>query len=223
MVTLRAGLTNSWRRSRRGLWPKAVMSRLTDALDALVRDLRMFDEVVAIVLFGAYARGDYGRKSDVDLLLLVCPSLRQSIDDLRRAMVRAAVDVEAHSHLPMHLVPLVADASSPENLGPDLLHAIVSDGVVLFAEASALAALQPEGLAPWVVVRFTSKDVPASQAVHLSRRLHGRGGKGGILKPPALELGRGALLVPASQADSLRAALDETGANYDIIPIWRAV
>ena len=176
---------------------------------------------MALALFGSYARGDYGRKSDVDLLVLVGPMRDRSFDDLGHKVAQVVIDVEVSFHLPMHLAPLVAEVASPQRLGPDLLHAIWSDGIVLFAEAAALAALQPNGLAPWVVVRFSSANVPASQAVRLSRRLHGRDGKAGILVPPAIELGRGALLAPARQAQALREALDEAGATFDVVSVWR--
>jgi len=40
--------------------------------------------------------------------------------------------------------------------------------------------------------------------------------------PTTIELGRGALLAPAGQALALREALDEAGARYDAIEVWRS-
>lgn len=223
MATRPAGSTSSWQRLRRGPWPEAVAARLAEALDAVARELRRIDGVAALVLFGSFARGEQGRKSDVDLLVLARPGPGRSLDDIGREVSRFMLDAETAFRLPMHLPPLVADAGAPESLGADLLHAIWSDGVVLFAEAAALAALRPADLSPWVVVRFSSSGRPRHEAVRLSRRLHGRGDRPGIVAAPAVELGRGALLVPASQARALREALDEAGATYDAIDVWRAV
>jgi hypothetical protein len=38
---------------------------------------------------------------------------------------------------------------------------------------------------------------------------------------PGLDLARGAAFVPADQARAVRDALDDAGASYDIIPVWR--
>jgi hypothetical protein len=43
----------------------------------------------------------------------------------------------------------------------------------------------------------------------------------GIIRPPSIVVGRGALLVPGSQQQAVRNALDAVGASYDVIPVWR--
>src|SRR5207245_1226964 len=130
------------------------------------------------------------------LLILARRTADRSPDDVRGQIVRITLDAETTHRLPMHLTPLVADADMPGELGPDLLHALWSDGVVLFAEAAALVLLQPTGLSPWTVVRFSAAGLPAHKGVRLSRRLHGRGQRIGLVIPPAVELARGALLLP---------------------------
>lgn len=98
-----------------------------------------------------------------------------------------------------------------------------TDGVILYGEASALAMLQPGGLAPWRVARFSLQGTPPRERVRLARRLHGTRGKPGIIRLPGLNLARGAAFVPADQARAVRSALDDAGAAYDIIPVWREV
>jgi hypothetical protein len=41
--------------------------------------------------------------------------------------------------------------------------------------------------------------------------------------PPAVVLGRGAVLLPAAQTPPVRDLLDRTGATYDVVPVWRPV
>ena len=125
--------------------------------------------------------------------------------------------------LPMHLAPVIAAAERPSALGPDLLHAIWTEGVVLYARAGLIARLQPDGLAPWTLVRFSVARARPSERVRLSRRLHGVGERPGLLRPPALTLGPGVLLLAAGQQQAVRAALDDAGASYDLWPIWREV
>jgi hypothetical protein len=121
----------------------------------------------------------------------------------------------------MHLAPLVASVERPDEWGPDLLHAIWSEGIVLYARAGLLARFRPPGLAPWTLARFSAAKSAPTDRVRLSRRLHGSGKRPGIIRPPALALGPGVVLVPGHMQQILRDALDESGATYDLFPIWR--
>lgn len=219
-ATPRRGSTSFWRGLKRGPWPPEVVERLVHALDALVHRLRGDAEVVGVVLFGSYARGEFGRKSDVDLLILFEGEEPPERAEIGRAALRTCGEIETEYRLPMHLAPLLASVDRASDLGPDLLHAIWTDGLILYADASALARLQPPGLAPWVAIRFTTVRLSPSERVRLSRLLHGFGSRPGLVQPPGLVLGKGALLVPGAQQKGLRDALDTVGASYDLFPLW---
>ncbi len=88
-------------------------------------------------------------------------------------------------------------------------------------QAAALATLQTGELAPWNVVRFSLHQARPRERVRLARRLHGRPGRPGVIRLPGLDLARGAAFVPADQARAVRTALDDAGATYDMIPVWR--
>lgn len=187
----------------------------------LAHRLRARDDVVGLLVFGSSARGEFGRASDVDLLVLLAGGAPAERDDAGRAVLRVVGEIETELRLPMHLAPLLASVRHPEELGADLLHDLWRDGVVLYAEAAALAHLQPRGLTPWTLFRFSAAKAAPHERVRLSRRLHGLSGRPGLVRPPALTLGRGALLVPASLEQAVRDALDEAGAVYDPISVWR--
>jgi predicted nucleotidyltransferase len=222
-VTSLASSTSFWRRLRTGPWGKPVVERVEAALDAIVRRLRTDNAIRAIVLFGSYSRGDFGRRSDIDLLVLIESGSGEQLAAARERAIEAISEVESEARLPMHIAPLVADARDVEGLGETLLHEVWTDGIVLYGEASSLAGLRPEGLAAWSVVRFSLQGTLSKERVRLARRLHGAGGKPGIIRLPGLNLARGAAMLPAEQARAVRAALDDAGATYDIIPVWRDV
>ena len=221
-ATLRRGSTSFWHSLKHGPWPEPVIDRLIGALDALVQRLRASREVAGLILFGSYARGDFGRKSDVDLLILFEAVASPETAAAGRAAIRQVGEVELEARLPMHLAPLLASVEQPETLGADLLHDIWRDGQVLYARAAALAFLQPDGLTPWALIRFSAARASPRERVRLSRRLHGMAGRPGLVHPPSLTLGPGTLLVAASQAQAVRTALEEAGAAYDVLPVWRA-
>ena len=142
----------------------------------------------------------------------VAQRIEAALDEfVRRLRYDAAVEVESAHRLPVHLAPLIAEVGKLEELGTALLHEILTDGIVLFGQASALASLQPGGLAPWNVVRFSLQGTPARERVRLARRL------------PGLNLARGAAFLPTDQTRAVRSALEEAGADFDILPVWREV
>jgi predicted nucleotidyltransferase len=223
MVTRQAGSTSFWQKLRRGLWPESVAERIEAALDTIVRRLRCDEAVAGIVVFGSYARGDFGRSSDLDLLVV----LRQIADVVRQEAERRVTSVigeaETALRLPVHLAPLIVASENPEELDPAILHEIWTDGIILYSELARLAVLQPRGLAPWNVIRFSLDNVVPRDRVKLARRLHGTSDRPGIIRLPGLNLARGAAFVPAQQARAIRDILDEVGATYDLLPVWRDV
>ena len=173
------------------------------------------------MLFGSYARGDFGRSSDVDVLVLLDGTALTERTDAHASAAKLVNQVEFEFRLPMHLAPLVANAEHPEVWGSDLIEAIWSEGVILYARAGVLARFRPPGLAPWMLARFSVAAAPPADRVRLSRRLHGVGKRPGLIRPPALALGPGVVLVPGHLQQALRDALDDAGATYDLFPIWR--
>jgi predicted nucleotidyltransferase len=187
----------------------------------LVARTREIDGVQAIMLFGSYARGDQGRKSDVDLLFLVSGEGRVEARSSTKAILETVGSLESEYSLPMHLAPLVLDVNSRKEMGDELIENLASDAVVLFGSLPALLKVQPQKLTRWTLYRYRLPQDKPSASVKLSRRLHGYRGRSGLITPPALVLGRGALLIPAGLSQKVTQVLDECGATYDPIEIWR--
>ncbi|HEV8638666.1 MAG TPA: nucleotidyltransferase domain-containing protein [Chloroflexota bacterium] len=218
MATRLTGSTSTSRRSRPGPWPDDVLSRLDDALDALAATSRATDGVAALILFGSFARGDFGRRSDADLLALVVGGADATA---AAVLTRAVADAETRFRLPMHLTLVVQDAAAPGALDPGLLHNVWTDGVVLHAQAAVLAQMRPAGLVPWTLVRYAITRLPPADRTRLMRRLHGRGGRPGLVQPPAVVLGPGVVLVPPEHRRAVLGALEEAGAVVDAVRVWR--
>lgn len=215
--------TSFWTPSRNGPWPEATIVRLRQALDAITAAVRTEPDVLALVMFGSYARAHHGRRSDLDLLVLFPGRALPDRSPVAARIRRLIGEAEAAHRLPIHLAPLLAAIEDRATLTNELMYEIWRDGIVLHARSSALALLRPEGLAPWAIFRYSARG-SASDRVRLSRKLHGLNrSRGGVIRPPGLTLARGAVLVPVAHEQEVRAALDEVGATYDHIPVWREV
>ena len=219
-----------WQSLRRGPWSKHVTQRIERALEGLSIQLSALDGLAAVVVFGSYARAEAGRTSDLDLFILFHSGKQQ------RAQSSAALGLVSHAEsdwrLPVHFVPFLAACDELELVGDLLLHAITTEGVVLYGRLAALTRLDPRQPSPEVIVTFSLADAPAATRMRLNRRLHGyvamrtRDGKRqrvrypGLIAPPAHSLGSGVFMMPGEQWLRVRDVLDESGATYTKINVW---
>jgi len=186
--------------------------------------------MVALIVYGSYARGEAGRQSDLDLLVLF-----EDANQLQRhnaEALRLISQVETEARLPVHISPLLASLDHLEELGDDLIHALSSEGVILYGHLAALTRLLPQGYTPAVLITFSLKDATPAARMRLNRRLHGytawreKGGRRervtypGLITPPARSLGPGVLLVPGERRTAVIEVLADAGATYTETPVW---
>ena len=225
-------MTSFWKSLNRGPWGEHAAHRIEDVLEALSVRLASLDGVVALIVYGSYARGEAGRQSDLDLLVLF-----EKAEQMRRQEKEAlslASRAESEGRLPVHVSPLLASLDDLGGLGDDLVHAIASDGIVLYGQLSTLSRFVPGQPTPAVIVTFSLPGASTAERMRLRRRLHGytawreRSGQRqrvtyvGLITPPARVLGSGVLLVPGERRSVVLRVLDEAGATYTETSVWLA-
>ena len=117
-------------RSRDPLARTHLTAREKRAVAAFVRELRaaLGDELVRVTLFGSKVRGDGGRASDVDLLVLLRTKDRRA----EQAVFKLVVDVELVTDTP--LAPIVYSRrryDRNKRLGSPFIAAVEREGVAL--------------------------------------------------------------------------------------------
>lgn len=93
--------TNFWTRLRRGPWPEPTLARLESALDSINCALRAEPEFLGLLVFGSYARGDFSRKSDVDLLVLFPGAGERERSPVAARIRKLVSEAETAHRLPM--------------------------------------------------------------------------------------------------------------------------
>jgi len=203
---------------------------MANALATLATRLSSQPGLVALIVYGSYARGEAGKRSDLDLLILFDQA--RQFQAREKEVLALVSQIETDARLPVHIAPLLAALDQLDALGDDLLHAIASEGVVLYGQLAALSRFAPNGHKPAVIITFSLKDAAPAVHMRLNRRLHGytawREIKGqrkrmtysGLITPPARSLGGGVLLVPGERRAAVIAALAEAGAAYSETAVW---
>lgn len=186
--------------------------------------------MVALMVYGSYARGEAGRRSDLDLLILFAEA-----EQLRRhekEVLGFISQAESEGRLPVHISPLLASLDGLGEMGDDLVHAIATEAIILYGQLSTLTRFVPQQPSPATIITFSLPDARSAVRMRLNRRLHGyaawrtRNGQRrrvtypGLITPPARSLGPGVLLVPGERRSAVREALDEAGAIFTETGVW---
>lgn len=184
-------------------------------IELLGRDLGSLKGVVAVILFGSYARGDYDEGSDVDLLIVFKDrkSLETSFSEVTEQIGKRSFLVMA---IRMTIVEL---KSSP------LLRSVLLDGRVLSAHRS----FDPQKVAefvPYALVTYDLRSLERGDKVKFAHELFGRrSGKylyGGMLKKiGGYRLGGNCIMIPKANLYKLKEFLHTRSVSYYIRYVWQ--
>ncbi|MFC1530103.1 nucleotidyltransferase domain-containing protein [Gemmatimonadota bacterium] len=170
-------------------------------INKLVQILKSIEGVEAAIVYGSIARGDYGPRSDIDVLIIVNTSDTADI----------AQDILAGLQLNRTVQPLIRTQAQLEESDSGLMKNIFMEGEVLFARkplSVPVAAIL--NLRPWVLYTFKLTDLPQKEKARFNRQLYNssnQGRAGGALGDAGgRKLARGCVMVPAvarKQIDTL--------------------
>jgi predicted nucleotidyltransferase len=111
---------------------RAELNIVLDEFTARIKSI-FGNRLEKVILFGSYARGDYEKESDVDLMLLVRDGDAE-IHNMDRIVINATGDIDlAHSLL---LSPIIVNSDRFNRYVNDLpfYRSVLQEGVVLYEQ-----------------------------------------------------------------------------------------
>lgn len=138
-------------------------------LDRFAEEARKaIPDLDGIVLFGSMARGDQGKGSDIDILVIVDSKEPQ---DYNRPLSRITTALDAELRPRRELKPVVTNLLDKDE---DFLRNVFRDGIVLFGKM----VLTPDRirLKPFVLITYNVSGLSQSLKVKVSRMVHGYSG-----------------------------------------------
>jgi predicted nucleotidyltransferase len=192
-----------------------------ELISAFIEKVKDIVEIDAIVLYGSLARGDYDRRSDIDILLVVdC----ERPDDLLPQITHIITELKPHREI----VPTMTNLKDRDE---SFLRNVFKEGKVLFGKI----LLTPGHLAlePYFLISYDLGRLKSSLQVRISRRIHGYVSKKFIKgrekvyrykglkdKYGAIFISPSTLILPQSLVRDFISELEDLGVKYKKFEIY---
>jgi len=176
----------------------------------LTRELAGISGVAAIILHGSFARGDYGAKSDVDLLVIAGGRMP------RKKLVRAIRPYERKLGR-----AVTVDVITPEEFqgAPQLVYNVLAEGRVMYKSPKVDLLMPAALLATWKPMACYSLSHASAKLSRVLRGYESRKGKYRYKYKGAVEahggkiLARGVFLIPTAEEKFFDELLKAHGAK----------
>ena len=184
------------------------------------------------VLFGSAVKGEFHKKSDIDILLLFDSKHNPEIGKESKAAHKIASDILSNYDL-AHSFSFVMGNINDPHLDPQFLRTIVNEGIVIWAlpEVNILKKKHPN-MEPVTIFSYSLTSLSPKDKMAVHRKLYGyrveKTVKGklycnesdGIVGEHGEKLGDGVFMVPSRVSDEVILAFKERKVNYKMKDMW---
>lgn len=185
-----------------------LKSELESNLSRLVEAIACVEGVVAIILFGSRARGDYDEHSDYDLLVIFRDE--DAMWKNRRTLF------ENVGKLGLFTQVLTRDIREfMEKTEPTFRQNILEQGTLLYLRHPFKAPAFSQNLRQMAIVKYKLEGLPQNEKMKLIYRLFGKRAKRGVVqRSGGTKLGDGCFMIPTEDLEDAIQVLRQ----YDIQP-----
>lgn len=185
----------------------------------IARQLSQISEVGLVVLYGSYARGDFGPKSDVDLLILISKSA--AIEKVHDAVILI------EEKIGKAIQPTIRTMEEFRRTDSGLLQNIFREGKILYLrEFFEIPVAEMLKQKPYVIYTFAISSMRQKDKAKFNREFYSRKTKGkyeyqGLLQKLGGEkLASGCVLMPFAKKAGLEKLFKKHKISYSSKNIW---
>lgn len=188
--------------------------RLEHDLDRLISILSSFRDIMAVIMFGSYARGDHDEYSDIDILVIFRDrdAMWRDWDELFEKI--------GELRLLIHLIPKTYEEFLKSE--PTFLDEIYKYGIILYSKYPFTTHLSPPNQRPMKLIIYNLSGLKQREKVRLLYKLYGKGGKDrlGLLRELGGEkLGEGCIIIPGDKLDPILDTFRKFNVNYKLLDV----
>ena len=184
------------------------------------------------ILFGSAVKGEFHKKSDIDILLLFDSIRNPEIGEESKGAHKIASEILS-KHDIAHSFSFVMDNINDPHLDTQFLRMIVNEGLVIWAlpEVNILKERHPS-MEPATIFSYSLTSLSPKDKMAVHRKLYGykvektvKGKKycnesSGIVGEHGEKLGDGVFMVPSRVSEEVVLAFKERKVNYKKKDVW---
>jgi len=186
--------------------------------NTISRALAAIPEIRLVLVYGSYARGDFGASSDIDLFILLSRSA--ATEKVHKAIIAL------EEKIGRRIQPTIRTSRELTGTDSGLLQNVLREGRLLFLrefqEVPAAALLKQQ---PYRLYSFRLSSLSQKQKAKFNRQFYARTAKNyryqGILQKLGGEkLTSGCVMIPFARKAELEAFFGKSGIKYEAKNIW---
>jgi len=184
------------------------------------------------VLFGSVVKGEFHKKSDIDVLLLFDSEKNPEVGDESTAAHKVASDILSRYDIP-HSFSFVMENINDPRLDAQFLRTVVNEGIIIWAlpEVKILEKEHPN-MEPATIFSYSLTSLTPKEKMAVHRALYGykvdKTVKGrrylnetkGIVGEAGEKLGDGVFMVPSRVSEEIIDIFKEYKVKYNKKDIW---
>jgi len=192
---------------------KSISKKITESL-LKINDVR------TIVLYGSFARGDFGPKSDIDLFIIT--GKKDTIDQVEKEIVQLEQEISKS------IQPTIRTIEELEKTDTGLLQNVFQEGKVLYTkeplEIPAVSLLEQR---PYIIFSFNLNGLSQKQKSAFNRELYeqtkGKYTYKGLLKELGGEkISPGCVIIPYKKEEKLLKFFKKYKVKFTRTKIWKS-
>lgn len=193
-----------------------LKEKLEYDLNDLVETISSIKEVLAIILFGSIARGDYDEYSDYDILVIFKDkeSMWKNWDELFKRVGRL--------NLLVHCIPKSLEEFLKSE--PTFLNEIFRNGKLLYIKYPFQAYMKPLDLKPYKLITYNMSGLRQENKMKFYYKLYGKNSSsniGLVKKVGGIKVSEGCLLIPENSFEIIKEILNKFNVKFNIIEIYK--
>ena len=195
-----------------------MATRSTSKFNAISRALAAIPEIRLVLVYGSYARSDFGASSDIDLFILVSRSA--ATEKVHKVII------ELEEKIGRRIQPTIRTSRELTRTDSGLLQNVWKEGRLLFLrefqEVPAAALLKQK---PYRLYSFRLSSLSQKRKARFNRQFYARTAKnyryqGLLQKLGGEKLTSGCVIIPFARKAELEAFFDKSGIEYKSKNVW---
>lgn len=194
------------------------MRKLQRIFKQISRELSLISEIKLVILYGSYARGDFGPKSDLDLFILISKS--DAVEKIHNAVIRI------EEKIGKSIQPTIRTGEEFRKTDSGLMQNLLREGKILFLrdvyEISAVTLLKQK---PFIIYSFRINSLSQKNKAKFNREFYSRTKtkyeyKGLLHKMGGEKLASGCVIIPFGKKNGMEKIFKKYKIKYEMKNIW---